>query len=186
MSPQKNDSFLSAILESFVDGVLILTEQGEVIYSNVLARRFCQQLSSQQTLPSQVWQVCQYLIDSQELYPDRSVVLESEINQSPTLALRIRVKWLKLETMAHPCLLVELEDQRQSFQSLALAEAQKFGLTPREAEVWLLRRCHLSRKEIAAELYITLHTVQKHLKNIAAKRKAVLEEDGWSGSRWAS
>jgi DNA-binding CsgD family transcriptional regulator len=43
-----------------------------------------------------------------------------------------------------------------------------------EAEVWLLRRRHYTLKEIATELSISINTVKKHLKNIHAKREAVL------------
>jgi DNA-binding CsgD family transcriptional regulator len=55
-----------------------------------------------------------------------------------------------------------------------IAEVDKYGLTPREAEVWLLRRAKYALKEIATELSISLNTVKKHIKNIHAKREIVL------------
>jgi DNA-binding CsgD family transcriptional regulator len=53
-------------------------------------------------------------------------------------------------------------------------EVDQYGLTPRQAEVWLLRRANYTYKEIAAELYISLNTVKKHMKDIQAKRETVL------------
>ncbi len=67
-----------------------------------------------------------------------------------------------------------LEDRYQSTQNLAIAEVDKYRLTRREAEVWLLRRANYSRKDIAAELCISLDTVKKHLKNIHAKQEMTL------------
>jgi DNA-binding CsgD family transcriptional regulator len=69
---------------------------------------------------------------------------------------------------------VTLEDRKQSTQKAAIAEAKKYDLTPREAEVWLLRRAHYSYKEIAAKLYITVNTVKKHLKSVYAKQQVNL------------
>jgi DNA-binding CsgD family transcriptional regulator len=86
---------------------------------------------------------------------------------------------LKLEVSQRPCLLLQLQDQNQPIQGLAIAEAQCWGLTPRETEVWLLRRAGHLRKDIAANLFITIETVKKHLKNIQAKRQAVVEEQDW-------
>lgn len=59
-------------------------------------------------------------------------------------------------------------------RNLAIAQAEHYGLTSREAEVWLLRQANYSCREIAAELYISLNTVKKHMKNIHAKREKVL------------
>jgi uncharacterized caspase-like protein/DNA-binding CsgD family transcriptional regulator/energy-coupling factor transporter ATP-binding protein EcfA2 len=49
-------------------------------------------------------------------------------------------------------------------------ECKKYGLTAREAEIWILRRQNKSYKQIASELYIALDTVKKHMKSIHAKR----------------
>lgn len=50
-------------------------------------------------------------------------------------------------------------------------ECAKYGLTPREAEVWILRQQKKSYKQIASELFITVDTVKKHFKSIFAKRE---------------
>ncbi|MGA7937024.1 MAG: LuxR C-terminal-related transcriptional regulator [Kovacikia sp.] len=78
--------------------------------------------------------------------------------------------------MQRPCVLVTLEDRLQSIQNAAISEGQKYGLTPRETEVWLRHRANYSYKEIASELYITFNTVKKHMKSIYAKQHLILED----------
>jgi DNA-binding CsgD family transcriptional regulator len=183
-SPQE---FLQAILEGFVDGILVLTEQQEALYANATARHFCHQLNpagSRVWLPREVWQVCEALIDSRSLCPDRGFVIESEVN-TDLLKLRIRAQWLQLDGLDQPGLLVRLQDQNQAMQSLAIAEAQTWNLTERETQVWLLRRSGYTRKQIAAELHIALDTVKKHLKNVQLKRLNYLSEDEWRSQQTA-
>lgn len=173
------NDFLLSVLEGLVDGILILQADGTILYSNSPATEICQNLSPTKStdVPSEVWRSCEALIESRELYGDRPLVIESEIEIDAAQMYRVRVQWLHLETHEQPCLLVRLEDQKQSLQSLAISEAKRFGLTPREAEVWFLKRCNLSRKEIAAQLYITIDTVKKHLGNIQMKRQSY--QEGW-------
>ncbi|MDP8963788.1 MAG: LuxR C-terminal-related transcriptional regulator [Cyanobacteriota bacterium] len=167
---------LEAILESFIDGVLILTEQGEWVRANDCARRICHQLcqrtSSVNSIPESIWRVCKSLIDSRDLFLDKKMIIESEISLDNLGAFRIRVRWLELDESEQPYLLVTLEDRLQSTHNAAIADAKKYGFTEREAEVWLLRQAKHSYKEIAAKLYITLNTVKKHMKNIYAKQQA--------------
>ncbi len=175
---QVDNALLQGVIESFLDGVLIVTEQGECIQANNLAHQICQQItrvSSQPNLvPKEIWDVCQILIESRDLSATRSRIIESEVALYQSTPMRIRVRWLNLNAISHPYLLVILEDRCQSLQNLALTEVEKYGLTPREAEVWLLHRAHYTYKEIADKLYISLNTVKKHLKNIQVKRETVL------------
>jgi DNA-binding CsgD family transcriptional regulator len=175
---QSDNALLQGVIESFLDGVLIVTEQGECVQTNNLAHQICQQLtrvSSQPNLvPKEIWDVCKILIESRDLSPTRSRIIESEVASYQSNPMRIRVRWLNLNAISHPYLLVILEDRCQSIQNLALTEVEKYGLTPREAEVLLLHRAHYTYKEIAEQLYISLNTVKKHLKNIQVKRETVL------------
>ena len=88
---------------------------------------------------------------------------------------------IELDQMQEPCLLIVLEDRKETVRRAAIAEIRKFKLTPREAEVWLWRRTGLSYTEIATKLFVTIDTVKKHLKSIYAKRDAMLwvEPDGY-------
>jgi len=169
-------TILQAILES-LDGILVLTTQGEWVNANRFARQICQQLQPGQmaskTIPAEIWKICQSLIESRELFPDHELILCDEIITHDALTLRVRVRWLHLETV-EPCLLVTLEDHQKSIHNMAIAEAHKYGLTPSETKVWLLYRGDCSYKKIAETLYITPNTVKKHMKSIHAKRKIVL------------
>lgn len=168
-------SLFQAVLEGFIDGILILNDRGEWLHANDCARRICRQLSQStaQTnrLPQEIWRACQALIESLKLYPNKAVLIEDEITADQSITYRVRAQWLKLEAAQDACVLVTLEDRQQSIQNLAIAEGQKYGLTPREAEVWLRYRANYSYREIAAELFITQNTVKKHMKNIHAKRQ---------------
>jgi DNA-binding CsgD family transcriptional regulator len=166
--------FAQEVMEGWLDGVLVLTQQGVIVYSNFCARRICQQLAQPahaDKIPAQVWRVCEALIDSQTVFPDRQVVLDDDIT-TETLHIRIRARWLERPDRHPPYLLVTLEDRFQSLQNVATSEARKYNLTPRESEVWLLRRANRTYKSIAAELHIAIDTVKKHIKSIHAKRDA--------------
>ena len=175
---QLDNGLLQGVLEGFIDGVLILNTQGELVHRNETARVLCEQLTPNnkhlKVVPQEIWRVCQALKDSDEFYPHQSVIIDSEITTSNSTTFRIRARWLKLRISEQPYILVTLEDQRQSIHSIALAEVQKYGLTAREADVWLLRRVNYSYKEIAAELFVTLNTVKKHMKNIRAKQQMAM------------
>ena len=50
-------------------------------------------------------------------------------------------------------------------------DAQRYGLTTRETEVWYLKRAGYGYREISKILFISENAVKKHLKNIYAKRE---------------
>jgi DNA-binding CsgD family transcriptional regulator len=170
-----DSTLLERVIEKFIDGILILTDRGEWVQANDSARQICTQLiqgkAQPNSVPHEIWCICQALIESRNSYPDESLIIESDLTTPKSAPLRVRVRWLKLNSIKHPCLLVILEDRYQSNQNLALAEVEKYGFTAREAQVWLLRRANYTCKEIAAKLYISLNTVKKHMKNIHAKRE---------------
>lgn len=175
--PWTPSPFLQAVTEGLVDGILILTPQGDPVYSNSHAQRLCQQrlasTETPQTIPSAIWHVCETLIAHRDLFPEQLVVLEDEIGDRKFPDLRVRVQWIELSDRSDPYLLVMLEDRRQSLLSLAITESQKYGLTGREAEVWFRQRSNYTYEEIATELHITVNTVKKHIKSIRAKRQSV-------------
>lgn len=168
-------AFLQSVLEGFVDGLLILSEQGEVLHANSRAHRICRQFSqaelSTQHLPEPMWRVCQTLLESRKAFPDQKVIPETEISLDEKTTIRIRAQWIELAQLQQSCLLVTLENRSQSMQNLAIADARKYGFTPRETEVWALRRAGHSYKDIARKLYITHNTVKRHIKNILAKQQ---------------
>lgn len=125
----KQPSLLPVVIESSLDGILIVTEQGEWVQANSRARRICDRLnqagSQSHSVPTEVWRVCQALIESRSLFADYNFIMESEIVADNLGAFRIRVRWLKLEQFEGDCILVTLEELDRSIQKLLLSETQK-------------------------------------------------------------
>jgi DNA-binding CsgD family transcriptional regulator len=165
---------LQGIVESLIDGIMILSVQGEVIFANRHAHQICHELTENLPqripIPNQIWRSCKALIQGCDTFPEETIVIEDEIKTHRSGSIRLRVRWLNPDTFEHSYLFVALEDLQQSAHNRAIAEAQKYGLTKRETQVWLLRRIGYTRKAIAAELYIKEDTVKKHIKSIRAKR----------------
>lgn len=171
----KQSTFFQAVLECLVDGILILSKEGEIVHANAQALLLCQKLltnsSHNRQIPREVWRVCQSLIDSRNLFPSQQMVIESEVITNHLTPLRLRGRWLSMADGTRPFMLITLEDRHQSLQNLANTDMKQYGLTSREAEIWSLRRSEHSYKEIASKLYISENTVKKHMKNIHIKRK---------------
>jgi len=173
-------SLLFAAIENFADGLVIVAKFGEILHRNRCAQQLmklmeqpCQTLKS---LPGRIWQTCQTLIHTEETFSDVvKIVLEDEIRIpaasqiNPEGRIRVRVQWFNVE--AQDCFLVMLEDCVQSAERSAQNEAYRYQLTPRESEVWQLKRSGHTYKAIAQQLYISENTVKKHLKNVYAKRE---------------
>jgi DNA-binding CsgD family transcriptional regulator len=162
------------VFELLIDGILILTEQGELIKTNASADRICQQIvkdcSPSDSEVKEIWPVCQSLIKScLPVSKAKTFVIESEIPMGKLAGFRLRTQWLRLEETDPLYQVIIIEDCSQSLQNLVNTQVHQYGLTPREAEVWLLSRTHHTYQEIAEKLYITQNTVKKHMKNIHAK-----------------
>ena len=156
--------FFSSILESLVDGILITTNTDEVLYANTIAQQFYRPNSV--SIPDEILKLHRFILEDS----DQSLILESELTIAHQ-TYRIRVQRIDLSTAAGNCLLTRIENQAESWQHLAHLEAQQYGLTTRESEVWELKRKQCSRQEIAQSLQVTIDTVKKHLGNIQMKRQ---------------
>ncbi|TVQ10204.1 MAG: LuxR family transcriptional regulator [Leptolyngbya sp. DLM2.Bin27] len=173
-----NQPLLNAVLEGFVDGIVVLAEDGTWVHSNQKGRILCRDLGdghSSNLLPAGIRAMGQYLVESRELYPEALLELTQEFTSRSGQQIRARAKWLNLPMMDQAYLLVSLENKTRSAQSTALLEAMQYDLTPRERAVWVLKRANRTYEEIAQELYITINTVKRHMKSIYAKRKEVTE-----------
>ena len=167
IQPASKLHLMQAVIESFVDGIFIFTTQGELVHANERARCICQG-----EVPLEIRRICQSLSESRQLFPNQNISsVESEIKTQSEAKIRVRARWLQANESNNDYLIVTLEDRKQTNQSIAISEARKYALTEREAQVWLLRRANYSYQEIADELYITINTVKKHLKNIYAKQQ---------------
>ena len=168
-------SLSHGLMESLMNGVLILTVQRELVYANDAAWRVLRQFTSvkprENQVPQEIWHICEYLIHSRQMFPRQHWFMESEISTDETTALHIKARWFQVETIADPCLLLMLQDRYTVLKNWAVDEAKRYGLTPREKEAWLLHRANYTYKEIASELRITPNTVKKHMQSIHAKQK---------------
>lgn len=178
--PQENinQPLLSAVLEGFVDGILVLTEDGTCVHSNQKGRALCRDLSPSDRpndLPHGLEAMGKHLLESREFYPDTLLVLTQEFTSRSGQQIRARIQWLDLPATDRVYLLVSLENKTRSAHTSAMLEAMQYNLTPRERAVWTLRRANRTYDEIAQELYITVNTVKRHLKSIYAKRKEVTD-----------
>jgi DNA-binding CsgD family transcriptional regulator len=169
------------VIEDLIDGVLILTEQQELVYVNECARRILRQLnradSLSHSLPKEIWHICQSLIASRHLFPSQYWLTESKVMVGSAVALSVRARWLNLPDISQPCISLSIRDRYQDIKDIVNEESQKYGLTCREKEVWLLHRANYTYKQIALELIITPNTVKKHMKNIYQKQKALFLVD---------
>ncbi|MEA5464418.1 helix-turn-helix transcriptional regulator [Leptothoe sp. PORK10 BA2] len=172
------DEIETAILANWIDGILVLTQEGRLLHSNDAARRMCDRIAQNQPcihqVPQEIWETCQILIQSRSNVALPPVTAESELwLQSSQDQFRIRARWFTVNNRVDPYILVILENQKRSWQNLAITEAIRYDLSPREADVWIFHRLGLRYQEIAAKLHIAINTVKKHMKNAYAKRELV-------------
>ncbi len=178
----KRADFLQEVIEGLEDGILILNKAGKVLHANASAYRICcefhQENCQDNSVPPAIWNLCESLLSNQSWLADKMIIFSDEIVIDKLNVFRIRVRLLDLEGFDAPCLLVTIQNKYESLKHVALSEVKKFELTRREAEIWFLYRNNYSYKEIATQLFITINTVKKHMKNIHAKRQAcVIHED---------
>jgi PAS domain-containing protein len=110
------NSFVTAILEGFNAGILILSNQGEILYANSIARRICDQLNPNflrsQKLPKEVDRAYQALVESRDFYTQQPVILESEIHRLNGSDVRLQAEWLSSEEGDR--ILIRLEEKQRS------------------------------------------------------------------------
>jgi DNA-binding CsgD family transcriptional regulator len=173
-------TYQSNLVEYFVDGILILTYQGNKIYANSRGEKICNYFNlgkcNPNLIPDEILHPCQEFVKHCILHSqETTTIYESEITNQDFSLFRLRIQGLKLDNTDHFYLMVIVEDRYQYLQNLVKFEARKYGLTRSEEQVWLFRCAKYSYKQIADKLHISLNTVKKHIKNIHAKREAAIE-----------
>ncbi|NES94270.1 MAG: hypothetical protein F6K32_03425 [Desertifilum sp. SIO1I2] len=103
---------LQSVLESLSEGLLIVSESGELWYANEQARRISQQLtqSDRTSIMQEIERVCDSLIESRSLFPDQKLILDSEIVMLDATIVRIQAQWFQSAKIQQACILVTLED----------------------------------------------------------------------------
>lgn len=104
--------FLQKIIETLADGILILSNAGKILYANTNAIRICSELNrffdSQNSIPSNIWYICECLIESKILFPGKNLFLSDEIGIDKSTILSIKVRSLDLDRINKSCLLVTI------------------------------------------------------------------------------
>ncbi len=163
---------LQDVLDASIDGALILNVKGEVLHINYTALQLLTLLNSNTSedlpLPPEVGHSCQTLIDNRNLPPNRIRIVEYKIYVGTSHKIRIRAQWIDLENKGDKRILVVLQDEYRSIRQLVLQEPEQYKLTPREAEILQLYQS-FNYKEIASQLWISISTVKKHMRNIHSK-----------------
>ncbi len=175
--PGQYPPFLQVLIDDLIHGTIVMDEKGDqLLYSNHYADRILRQFMlyepSLDFLPPEIRHICKSFIETRKQFPHQHWVTESEIVLDNTTSVSVQARWLNLDLLDTPCLVVLVRDQQRSMKKLMLEEAQHYGLTSREQEIWILHRNHYTYKQIADELHITHNTVKKHLKSIRVKQKA--------------
>ena len=176
-SKEEQLSFMLDMFENLMHGILILTEEETPIYINGIAYGILERLNGSDPIPKEIHYICQSLVESKKLFPNQKWLMESKVFIDQSTSFNVKARWIQSNTVNNACVLLVMEDQNQLIKDVAISEAEQYGLTPREKEVWLLHRANCTYKEIAAELNITPNTVKKHMKNILTKQQAALKSE---------
>lgn len=159
-------------------GFLLLDKSGQLIQSTAKARQLCRLLQAESqsdsqpsmALPHQVIKLYELLLDSRLEFPGQPLQMFEKVVLNNGVQISINAEWVYLGDNLSHCLLVKLENVSQTMNQRALCDACRYNFTPREIEVWALYLQGLSRSEISQRLFITMHTVTKHMKSIHGKR----------------
>ena len=189
--------WLSGVLDLLPQGVLVISANLTVLYRNPQSQPICQLLMPDNRtghpLPQPVVSLCKKMMQDEAI---ANVVTEAETHTGQTIRIRVQRLTASGGTMLHPdqgwhtegdaalstqpftqpCWVVFLENCHDLIRQEAKVQQQKYDLTERETEVWILLRQDLSYQEIAQTLQISLNTVKTHVKNVYAKRRSSSRE----------
>lgn len=163
----------------YIEGILLFNEIGALIHVNQQAIAIIQRISrhedSRLDLPQEIAHIKAFMVESRRLFPQQSWQNNSMIFVDCSTIFQVHARWMQGNHASGNFLLLRMEDQNQFARNIALEESKRFGLTPREQEVWLLYRANYTYKQIATALEITPNTVKKHMKSILTKQRSLSE-----------
>jgi Bacterial regulatory proteins, luxR family len=164
-------------------GILVVSQDLQMIYANVQAKTLCQTIlgRSEPALPPAVQSACQqFLAGASDFQPwvsnYRANSASFDTHALNQLLIRIKVRWLytpALTAEAQPPipLLVTLEDYHESMRLEMQQEKRQYGLTDRETEIGMLLRLGWSYQAIADHVHISVNTVKSHVRHLYNKRR---------------
>lgn len=186
------------LFELLPQGVIVASRYQKPVYWNLKAQHLCQEALNTNFpiagLPGLVSEVCQQLM-REGTAASSSITREYQTVAERTV--RITVRWLEMNLgndrangngrVEHlravdskaeaPYLLIFLEDRDQALREELRIQQQKYDLTDREAEIWMLLQQEFTYQEIAKRLQISLNTVKTHVKNVYAKKRSCQDSE---------
>ncbi|PSN15409.1 hypothetical protein C7293_07530 [filamentous cyanobacterium CCT1] len=184
--------FLSMLFETILDqlfpsqGLLLVSRLGHVIQSSPKARELCQVLQAGAgfaspadrvewrdlwSLPTQIRTLCKSMIESREDFPNQRVQLHDEIDIEGQCCVHLTGDWVDWGEVEPTYLLISIENRQEVSAQRAAFDTYRYQLTARESDVWRLAMQGCSYSEIAAQLFISVNTVKRHMKSIHEKRR---------------
>ncbi|MEO0377745.1 MAG: LuxR C-terminal-related transcriptional regulator [Cyanobacteria bacterium P01_A01_bin.17] len=166
--------FLKSFLDSFAEGLLVYSLKGELLHANHMAYEVIQGSEEVSgyiaTLGKEVENLFELFVRQLNGENLNTTFLVSDVELSKTQAFQLRARYFQVAVVCpEPMIWISIEDQHKAQQAKAFVEAQKYGLSEREREVWQLRIAGYSYLEVAKLLFISINTVKRHLKNIHLK-----------------
>jgi DNA-binding CsgD family transcriptional regulator len=179
----------SSLLELLPQGVIVVSRSLKPVYWNQKAKQMSQVLAGEgldeTLLPFAVTEACYDLLRDNQLRP-ASLMMECLTKTGHLMRIRTQVLEFAtgsdapahqmtglLATQPVPTFIaVLIENCDEILQQEAWIQQQKYDLTDRETEIWMLLRQELTYQEIAQTLQISLNTVKTHVKNVYAKRRS--------------
>lgn len=193
---------LGGLMDLLPQGVMVVSRNLKPVYWNQKAKQLCRVFangnSPDATLPFIISEIAHRFI-RENLPPGRSLILEHQTPHKQTL--RFTASWLELpgksfnaQKFSNPLLLLDdttleaseerpeviavfLENCDEVMQKEMQIQQEKYDLTDREVEIWMLIRQEYTYLEIAQRLQISLNTVKTHVKNVYAKRRSYQETE---------
>ena len=170
------DPVIEEALTKLTNGVLIITEGKKLLYANECACRLLRQINrdrqSPNAVPKEINYLCKSIAEVHHQFRGQHWIMKTKICINSSVNFTVTARYMKIETLGRHCIVLEMRDHYQLIKSIAIEEANQYGLTERETEIWLLQRANYTYKQIASELFIAPNTVKKHMQNIHLKQKA--------------
>ncbi|MEM9485243.1 MAG: helix-turn-helix transcriptional regulator [Cyanobacteria bacterium P01_F01_bin.116] len=177
--PDKNNRFLFDLLNNYMDGILVLSTEGTIVYVSQNAQNALDKMNRTQSdycsIPREIDYVFKCQSDIRNRFPEQNWSVKITISTNDHSFFDIQTRWIHLRSSNSDCLLFVMEDSNQQIKEVAIKEAKRYGLTPRETEVWLLHQLHHTYKQIAEQLDIRPNTVKKHMRSILTKQRFAQE-----------
>ncbi|MBW4480927.1 MAG: helix-turn-helix transcriptional regulator [Tildeniella torsiva UHER 1998/13D] len=169
-------NLLKSILVDVLGGIILIDDQDQLIYINrkalAIAKRMTQCSEGTQPIPKEIMHIIKFMRGARREFSQQNWLNQSTVFVDCLTVFNIYARWIQGDNSSYNYLLLNMEDQNQFSQNIALEEARQMGLTSREQDVWLLHQTNYTYKQIAETLNITPNTVKKHMKSILTKQRS--------------